>query len=164
MATRQHANTQTRNTPHNTIHALYATRNTQHATRNTQHATRNTQHATRNTQHATRNTQHATRKLNTPKCDVCILPNANTATQAACTRNEAGNNTATRANESVLNIACFQIFKLQLYSLTGVPPDGQKILGLTKGSPLKDDVNLESLAIKDVCATLNMQTINLKKE
>eukprot|EP00026_Physarum_polycephalum_P003463 Phypoly_transcript_03475.p1 GENE.Phypoly_transcript_03475~~Phypoly_transcript_03475.p1 ORF type:complete len:778 (+),score=103.78 Phypoly_transcript_03475:100-2334(+) len=42
-----------------------------------------------------------------------------------------------------------EVFKLQLYSLTGVPPDGQKILGLTKGSPLKDDIILESLAIKD---------------
>lgn len=43
-----------------------------------------------------------------------------------------------------------KIFKLQIYTLTGVPPEGQKLIGLVKGSMLKDDTDLKSLNIKEV--------------
>lgn len=41
------------------------------------------------------------------------------------------------------------VLKAQLCSLTGVPPERQKLLGL-KGGPLKDDCDLNSVGLKDV--------------
>lgn len=39
------------------------------------------------------------------------------------------------------------VFKAQIYALTGVPPDRQKIMGV-KGGILKDDANWSTLGIK----------------
>ncbi|KAF8472680.1 ubiquitin C-terminal hydrolase-like protein [Kalaharituber pfeilii] len=49
-----------------------------------------------------------------------------------------------------------EVFKYQLYSLTGVEPDRQKIL--IKGGQLKDDTNLSTLNIKPGHAFLMMGT------
>lgn len=43
-----------------------------------------------------------------------------------------------------------EVFKLQLYTLTRVRPEDQKIIGIVKGSALKDDVDLSTLDIKEV--------------
>lgn len=40
------------------------------------------------------------------------------------------------------------VFKTQLYSLTGVQPERQKIM--VKGGMLKDDTDLKALGIKEV--------------
>ncbi len=55
-----------------------------------------------------------------------------------------------------------KVFKLQLFSVTGVPPEQQKIVGLEKGTYLKDTTLLSSLPIKDVCSN-SFTPINKKR-
>eukprot|EP01116_Phalansterium_solitarium_P017534 TRINITY_DN4347_c0_g1_i2.p1 TRINITY_DN4347_c0_g1~~TRINITY_DN4347_c0_g1_i2.p1 ORF type:complete len:454 (+),score=131.93 TRINITY_DN4347_c0_g1_i2:185-1546(+) len=42
-----------------------------------------------------------------------------------------------------------EVLKLQLFSLTNVPPENQKLIGLTKGSVLKEEAVLAELDIKE---------------
>lgn len=47
------------------------------------------------------------------------------------------------------------VFKAQLYALTGVPPEKQKVM--VKGGLMKDDTDLNALAIKPVRVCFSSQ-------